>query len=362
MKFFGPEAEGEDTETIRTTFRLVVQRSTFLIAAVCLFDSAMFYSIGDEQWWWCLSVSLACLPAYYFVDLKRSFPVFLVTVLLIIAVIIWYGTHVALRFGSGINFHFKLIAILPLIAVSGRMSVRAKWIAMVAFTAWMIYLDYRVTLTPNSPLLNPLVSEFMRALNYGLPLLVIAAVVLHYFQLVTEQQALLKEHATTDPLTGLMNRRRLREVWTLAEADGRRGSFPLSIVLCDVDRFKSINDTYGHDVGDGVLQQLGQALRNEVRMTDSVCRWGGEEFLLLLPHSDSVQAMVTANRIRENIAAMPLQIGGHTLNVTITMGVATLQHEEKFEDAAHRADVALYAGKAAGRNRTMAAATHYPAL
>lgn len=360
MRVFEPGAAGEDTETIRTTFRLVVQRSTIFVAIVCLFDSMMFYSIGDSQWWWCLSLSLFCIPTYYLVGLKRSFPVFLAAVLVFIAVITWYCAHVALRFGSGINFHFKLLAIAPLIAVSGRLNLRTKWILIVLFTAWMIWLDHRVTMTPNSPLINPMTAAFMRALNFGIPTLTMAALVLRYFQLVTQQQAMLNEHATTDPLTGLMNRRRLREVWALAEAEGRRGSYPLTLVLCDVDRFKSINDTYGHEVGDEILRKLGQILRREVRLTDSVCRWGGEEFLLLLPHSDSVQTMATANRIRENIAGTALKIGSHDLTITITMGVATFKDNEKFEAAVHRADVALYAGKAAGRNRVIAAAAHYP--
>lgn len=360
MKVFESDKAGEDTETIRTTFRLVVQRSTLFVAIVCLFDALMFYSIGDTQWWWCMSLSFFCIPTYYLVDLKRPFPVFLAAVMIFIAVITWYASHVALRFGSGINFHFKLLAIVPLIAVSGRISLRVKWIVIVLFTAGMIWLDHRVTMTPNSPLLNPLIAAFMRALNYGIPILTMAALVLHYFQLVAQQQALLEKHATTDPLTGLMNRRRLREVWALAEAEGRRGSHPLTLVLCDVDRFKALNDTYGHEVGDEVLRKLGQVLRREVRLTDSVCRWGGEEFLLLLPHADSVQAMATANRIRENIASTTMNAGPHTLNITITMGVATLKDDEKFEAAVHRADVALYAGKAAGRNRVIAAAAHYP--
>ncbi|MES2489355.1 MAG: GGDEF domain-containing protein [Pseudomonadota bacterium] len=355
MKFFEPEIKGEDTEAIRTTFRLVTQRSAVLLGIICLFDSIMFYTIGDAQWWWCLSVSAACIPAYYLMDPRQAFPVFLAASVALIALTTWYCAHVALRFGDGINFQFKLIGIIPLFAVAGRLSLRAKWIAIILFTAGVIALDHQVTLSPNSPLIDPNVAALMRALNFGIPMLTIAALVLRYFQLIARQQALLREHATTDPLTGLMNRRRLREVWMLAEAEGRRGSFPLSIVLCDVDRFKSINDTYGHEVGDEVLRSLGQLLRREVRVTDSVCRWGGEEFLLLLPHSDNDQAMLTSNRICEKIAATPLQIGPHTLNITITMGVATLHGEEKFEAAAHRADTALFAGKNAGRNRVVAA-------
>lgn len=351
---------GDDTEMIRATFRSVVQHGALLIGLICLCDSMMFYVIGDPQWWWGTVVGLSCIPAYRLMGQQQSFPVFISTLAMMIAVTGWYASHIALRFGGDINFHYKLIAIVPLIAVSGRMSVRRKWIWIVISTALLVALDHEVSMVRTTIDLHPTVATLMRAMNFGVPVLTVAALVLHYFKMVAEQQALLKEHATIDPLTGLMNRRRLREVWAIAEAEGRRGSFPLTIALCDIDRFKSINDTYGHDAGDEVLRQIGRLLPRELRLTDSVCRWGGEEFLLLLPHSDKAQALATSNRVREAIAATPLSVGPHTLNVTITMGIATLLGQEKFEAAAHRADLALYEGKRAGRNCVIVAADHYP--
>ena len=359
MTDFKPDEAGDDTEIIRATFRSVVQRGALIIAIICLFDSTMFYAIGDAQWWWGLSVSIGCLSIYYCLDPKRPFIIFIVALAAMIGATGWYCAHIALRYGSGINFHYKLIAIIPLIAVSGRMSIRMKWILILVSTAFLVMLDYRVSMTSTTLVLHPLIAALMRALNFGIPIVAMAALVLHYFKMVAQQQAQLKEHATTDPLTGLMNRRRLREIWMLA-SEGRRSSFPLSIILCDIDRFKAINDSYGHDVGDEVLRKVAQILPREVRNTDSVCRWGGEEFLLLLPRADNAQAVARANRIREIIAGTPLLIGDQTLNVTITMGVATLTDEEKFESAAHRADVALYEGKIAGRNRVIAAAAQYP--
>lgn len=360
MNNLGDSALEQDSEIVRATFRLVVQRSTILIAAICLLDATMFFAISDPDWWISLCVSLACIPAYYATSTNRSFPVFLAGVVAVIIIVCGYCAYTGLRYGHGINFHYKMTPIIPLFAVSGRLSLRTKWILIILLTIGLAILDHYVSYTPTSPMASPDLAIIMRAINFSVPLLTIAALFIHYFLMVVQQQTKLKEHATTDPLTGLMNRRRLREVWAQAEAAGRRGSFPLSLVLCDVDHFKSINDTYGHEAGDAVLRKLGQILRQEVRTGDSVCRWGGEEFLLLLPHSDSVQAVATANRIRESIANTPLKISPHTLPITITMGVATLKDDEKFEAAAHRADVALYAGKAAGRNRVIAAATKYP--
>ena len=354
-----PTAAGEDTEIIRSTFRMVVQLGAVLISAICMFDSVMFYLVGDPQWWWGSCVSLACIPAYFLMDVRRSFGVFVTALLLMLVITVWYCAHIALRWGGDINFHYKLLAIVPLVAVSGRFSVRSKWIWILACTAGLVALDHRVSEVAQVFPASPAIKTLMQALNFGVPILTMAALVMHYFKLVTRQQAQLNEHATIDPLTGLMNRRRLREVWMHAEHEGRRGSFPLSIVLCDVDHFKAINDKYGHDMGDQVLRQLGQLMPREVRIDDSVCRWGGEEFLLLLPHCDQLTAMATANRIRATIAATPIRVGAQALSVTVTMGVATFIDNEKFEAAAHRADVALYAGKVAGRNRVVAAEAHY---
>jgi diguanylate cyclase (GGDEF)-like protein len=353
MNAFKPGAEGDDTEMIRETFRLIVQRGVILIGLICLFDSTIFYVVDDPQWWWGACLGLSCIPAYYLLSPKRPFAVFFATLIVLIATTVCYCAHIALRWGNDINYHYKLLAIIPLIAVSGRMSPRMKWAMILVSTAGMVALDHRVTMVAHSLPLDPTIKTLMQGLNFGLPVLAIAALMLHYFKMVAEQQAQLQRHATTDPLTGLMNRRRLRGVWMQAEHEGRRGSFPLSIVLCDIDHFKSINDKYGHEAGDQVLRKMGQLIPREVRTGDSVCRWGGEEFLLLLPNSDKASAAATANRIRETIAATPLSIGTQHLNVTVTMGIATLMGDEKFEAAAHRADVALYAGKAAGRNRVV---------
>ena len=350
----------QDSEIVRATFRLVVQRSTILIAAICLFDAAIFFAVGDPNWWISICMSLICIPAYHATSINRPFPIFLAGVIAVIVIVTSYCAYTGMRYGHGINFHYKMTPIIPLFAVSGRLTLRVKWVLIVVLTLLLAVLDHYVSHEPTSSLTNHDIAAFMRAVNFVVPLLTIAALFIHYFLTVVQQQTQLKEHATTDPLTGLMNRRRLREVWALAEADGRRGGFPLSIALCDVDHFKAINDRYGHEVGDEVLRKLGQALRLELRKTDCVCRWGGEEFLLLLPHSNSVQTVATSTRILENIANTPLKIGSHTISITITMGVATLNADEKFEAAAHRADIALYAGKAAGRNRVIAAAAKYP--
>lgn len=167
------------------------------------------------------------------------------------------------------------------------------------------------------------------------------------------------EMAVTDGLTGLHNRRYLdSHLQTLFDrAVTRRRS--LSVMITDLDRFKNVNDTYGHDGGDEVLREFARRLRKNVRGIDLACRYGGEEFVVVMPDTDGPVAEKVAERIRAEIAGTPFAIGkdGETLEVTISIGVSTLRHgNDSVENLMKRADVALYEAKSGGRNRVVAKA------
>ncbi len=167
------------------------------------------------------------------------------------------------------------------------------------------------------------------------------------------------EMAVTDGLTGLHNRRYLdSHLQTLFDrAVARRR--PLSMMITDLDRFKAINDTYGHDGGDDVLREFAHRLRKNVRGIDLACRFGGEEFVVVMPDTEGAVAEKVAERIRAEIARMPFAIGreGKTVEVTISVGVsALLKGSDTVEDLIKRADVALYEAKNSGRNRVVAKA------
>lgn len=162
----------------------------------------------------------------------------------------------------------------------------------------------------------------------------------------------LRKMAVTDDLTGLPNRReamnRLREMWA---ADDRYGC-AFGCIMIDLDHFKEANDTHGHAVGDEVLQDVAHALREQVRACDVVFRIGGEEFLVLCPHTDLNGTMACAEKLRKNIDEMTFDRRGRKLHVTISLGVAHRQSDmETPDDLLRRADEALYASKRAGRNR-----------
>lgn len=183
--------------------------------------------------------------------------------------------------------------------------------------------------------------------------LVISAVVLVLANLtIGGYQRRLERMASTDELTGAMNRQVFDMVFAhQAKLAVRRGT-PLSLVLLDIDHFKAVNDTHGHQTGDRVLQMVVNMIRNQVRASDTLCRWGGEEFLLLLPDCHLDQAARLAEKIRVAVEAASVPLGPDRLRVTISQGVTSVVREDSQDDAVKRADEALYAAKANGRNRT----------
>ncbi|QUS40374.1 PleD family two-component system response regulator [Tardiphaga alba] len=167
------------------------------------------------------------------------------------------------------------------------------------------------------------------------------------------------EAAITDGLTGLHNRRYMEShLETLAEQAALR-SKPLALMILDIDYFKSINDNYGHDCGDDVLREFATRIRKSIRGIDLACRYGGEEFVIVMPETDMHVASMVAERLRRSIAGEPFSIdrGNKRIEVTISIGLATLEKKgEPIADVLKRADVALYRAKHDGRNRVVAAA------
>ena len=167
------------------------------------------------------------------------------------------------------------------------------------------------------------------------------------------------ELAVTDGLTGLHNRRYLdNHLKLLVDRATARGR-PLSICMTDIDRFKSINDSYGHDVGDEVLKEFAVRIRSAVRGADLACRYGGEEFVLVMPDTAAETAAAVAERLRMIIEREPFRVRGTdvALSVTASLGLSTMVPSgDRPEAVLKRADVALYEAKRAGRNRVVAAA------
>ena len=162
--------------------------------------------------------------------------------------------------------------------------------------------------------------------------------------------------AITDALTGLSNRRYMEShLGTLIEQAAARGK-PLASLIIDIDYFKAINDTYGHDAGDDVLRDFAMRIRKSIRGIDLACRYGGEEFVIVMPETDMAVAAMVAERLRRRIAAEPFAVaqGTRHIPVTISIGIAGLRDKDDTAAALlKRADQALYRAKRDGRNRVV---------
>jgi two-component system cell cycle response regulator len=167
------------------------------------------------------------------------------------------------------------------------------------------------------------------------------------------------EMAITDALTGLFNRRYMEShLGALVEQASARGK-PLTALMLDIDYFKSVNDTYGHDAGDDVLREFATRIRKSIRGIDLACRLGGEEFVIIMPETDVAVAATVAERLRRRIASEPFVIaaGAAKLEITISIGVATRDvSDDNAAAILKRADQALYRAKRDGRNRVVAEA------
>lgn len=158
----------------------------------------------------------------------------------------------------------------------------------------------------------------------------------------------IEELSRTDTLTGLANRRHFLDYFGKMISQARRHSYPLSLIMIDLDRFKQVNDTYGHGAGDDLLSAIGDLLNQETRKEDLAARIGGEEFAVLLTQAGEEEALRYAERIRKEV--MKIDVESVNKQVTASLGIATLQDDDDVESIMKRADEALYSSKENGRN------------
>lgn len=166
--------------------------------------------------------------------------------------------------------------------------------------------------------------------------------------LLQEQNREYELMASVDALTGLYNRHKFKQLFNSSLETMLQRSEVLSLIMLDIDHFKKVNDTYGHNVGDEVLKTIAQILKDETRRVDMVCRWGGEEFVALLPTVSLEQASQIAQKLRVKIKQTSIDIVG---NVSASFGIYEVRTKESLEDSIAKADKALYKAKEIGRNR-----------
>lgn len=172
----------------------------------------------------------------------------------------------------------------------------------------------------------------------------------------------LAQQASLDPLTGALNRRAFEPLFVREQARARRSAQPMSLLMADLDHFKRINDRLGHAGGDAVLKAFSGMAREILRGNDVFCRWGGEEFVVLLPGTAQTQALQVGERLRRTFAAGTVRLAapGQEAGFTVSLGVAQWQVDESLESLMRRADEALYRAKSEGRDRCVPALVLQP--
>lgn len=175
------------------------------------------------------------------------------------------------------------------------------------------------------------------------------------FDDIKQQDTQLAKMASTDPLTGLANRREVRARALLELDRVAREGLPLSLLMLDLDHFKSVNDRWGHAAGDAVLRTVASVFRDELRRIDLPGRYGGEEFLVILPNATSDEALVTAERLRVALAKRRTALTDNEISITASIGCATYYGDTviTLDEFLERVDTALYSAKNLGRNRVI---------
>ncbi|MBP6674893.1 MAG: GGDEF domain-containing protein [Vitreoscilla sp.] len=258
-----------------------------------------------------------------------------------------------------------VIAIMVVTIVFGMFALDPKMaprLAFLAFTALASVMAWRGATAPER---YPPEVEIVHALFAAIVMGATAMVVFRIGRLrarlaeqkreLAEALALNQELATRDPLTGLLNRRAMVEMLAREHARSVRGHGPLSIALLDIDWFKRVNDSLGHGVGDEVLRRFATVVQSKLRTIDVLARWGGEEFLLVMPGTSLDDSLIVLERLRAAIARCGFDVIAPALAITFSTGLVQLHPCEAQDAAIDRADRALYRAKKAGRDRVEAA-------
>jgi diguanylate cyclase (GGDEF)-like protein len=296
--------------------------------------------------------------ALTFLDTRRHFPrthravvgfiavgVMLLTVLIAMD---WQAWALLLTFGFGGLFAVIMVAL-------GMISLRAGLGSAQYFLAASVCAMTGVVLTELSVWgVIPFTDWAYRAVEIGMLLdaTLLALALTYQFRVARTERAEAQALARLDPLTGINNRRAFYNIaiplWNVTQRHGR----DLSILIMDIDRFKDINDTNGHACGDEVLRATTQVITETMRDQDVAARWGGEEFIVLLPETGLEQATIFAERLHLSIAASPIQCGRRTIGITASFGVAARSgRESSLDELITAADSFLLIAKHSGRNR-----------
>ncbi len=252
------------------------------------------------------------------------------------------------------GFQYYLFAAVPFTLFNNQFEGRTIILISIVFCILFIFLnaythDSMGVPSPLSPQLTSIINNINIIISFTA-----ICVISYYFRIASQSlEKELEKQAHTDPLTGLFNRRRMQDCLDYYEKLSARSQSDLSLIFVDIDYFKKFNDTYGHSCGDYILGAAADFMKKYLRSGDAIARWGGEEFLIMLPHTDIHGARVIAEKIRKAVSEERFHMEGREFSITMTFGLSQHQFDHSIEDCLKLADMALYKGKEAGRNLVM---------
>ncbi|MDD4911252.1 MAG: GGDEF domain-containing protein [Sideroxydans sp.] len=272
--------------------------------------------------------------------------------LLVFAIVASQIVASLISFGSFVNSYYSYI-LFALGAIVVFPLERWKSIAFIFVVNIGLFLYFEFNWVEPAPALLQLDNDVARLIRQLFPTTSFVSVLLlmgivEFIAARSERR--LEGLSITDPLTLLPNRRYFENTFKLEVAQSQRSATPLALAILDIDYFKQVNDTYGHDVGDQVLVHISTLLRRSTRAGNVIARVGGEEFALLLPNTKPSEALEIAERIRTNIEETSYSHDGRRLPVTVSIGISQVAYNEALEYSYKLADEALYEAKNRGRN------------
>jgi diguanylate cyclase (GGDEF)-like protein len=251
------------------------------------------------------------------------------------AAVFWLDIHSASDVTAAFLYSLALIAIYP---------VKRNW-------ATLLIATLGVGLTVLGAVLGDRGESWRASLLNRSMIVTVVAGIAYLLNRVNEAERLLTRVATRDPLTGVPNRGQLMALLGREQQRAERYRTSFSLLMLDIDHFKRVNDSYGHQTGDEVIKAMATAAAKDLRPTDFIGRFGGEEFIIALPHTDERGAVVTAERIRDAVSKIAIPAGDQMVRVTVSIGVATYAATMPVEQVIAAADRGLYAAKSGGRDR-----------
>lgn len=347
MSQAGSETARKPARERRPQFWQVAKRSCLIAASVDVVFFVLFHLFDSPILAWVNVVSVTMyVVAYRALGSKRNR---LAITLIWSEVIIHAGLGIVL-IGWESGFHYYLLMFIPALFVSMRLqkavlALVCLWGYYVALDVLMWFID---PLQPIAP--GPLLAVHL--FNLTVVFAMFSYLSFFYLTMVTTANRKLRRMATTDSLTGLFNRRHMTHLAEKELARFQRSGHPVAFMVLDIDHFKTINDLYGHETGDRVLEDVATIIKAQLRTQDLVARWGGEEFLAVLPDTDLKSAEASAERVREALLSRDwVARTGERIEITISAGVSEFRREDDLNSAISRADHALYRSKEGGRNR-----------